>query len=112
MRTILIFSLICGIGFFASCKKDDNCNTSDVTYTNTVKSILDSNCALSGCHNSGSGNGSLASYDDAVAFAAQGRIVGAIKHQDGFVAMPQTGGKLEDCEINQIEAWISDGAPQ
>ena len=40
------------------------------------------------------------------------KLIGAIKHEPGFVAMPQSGGKLEDCDIEKMEAWIAAGAPE
>lgn len=98
----------------SSCSKDDDgpdCDTSNITYTNTVKAIFDANCTTSGCHNSGSINGSLASFDDAKNFPNLGKMKGAINHQPGFVAMPQGGTKLADCTIDKIEAWIDAGTP-
>lgn len=120
--------LILVASIFTGCSKDDDdnnsggggggggtptCETTGVTYTNTVKAIFDANCTSAGCHNSGSanGNGSLANYNDAKAFVAKGRILGAIKRQSGFSAMPQGAGKLSDCNISQIEAWINAGTP-
>ena len=114
MRILSFFMLFAGLALIVSCKKSEDCNTDGVTYTNTVKEIFDANCSSAGCHESGSinGSGSLADYNDALTFVAQGRILGALRHEDGFVAMPPTGSQLDDCEIQQIEAWISDGAPQ
>lgn len=39
-------------------------------------------------------------------------LVGNIRHDEGFVAMPYDGGKLSDCEIALITAWVDSGAPQ
>lgn len=38
-------------------------------------------------------------------------IVGNIRHDPGFVAMPFDGGKLNDCDIAIIESWARAGAP-
>ena len=38
-------------------------------------------------------------------------LVGNIRHDDGFVKMPYDGGKLSDCEIATIQAWVDAGAP-
>jgi len=38
-------------------------------------------------------------------------MVGNIRHDAGFVAMPSNGGKLSDCEIATIKAWVDAGAP-
>ena len=37
-------------------------------------------------------------------------LVGNIRHDDGFVKMPYDGGKLSDCEIATIQAWVDAGA--
>jgi len=38
-------------------------------------------------------------------------MVGNIRHDPGFVAMPNNGGKISDCEIATIKAWVDAGAP-
>jgi hypothetical protein len=114
-RTLLLLGLALPLAFFvASCGDDDDdtttCDTSSVTYTNSVATILNSNCATAvACHSSGSYNGSLANYADAAAFAAFGRIGGAINHDTDFEPMPYPTGtaKLSDCNISKIEAWIA-----
>jgi hypothetical protein len=117
-KILLLLSIALPLAFFvASCGDDDDtntCDTSSVTYTNSVATILNSNCAASGCHNSGSVNGSLANYADAAAFADFGRIGGAINHDTGFEPMPYPVGtaKLSDCNISKIEAWIAAGTPE
>ena len=37
-------------------------------------------------------------------------LVGNIRHDEGFVKMPYDGGKLSDCEIATIKAWVDAGA--
>ena len=37
--------------------------------------------------------------------------MGAIRHDKGYVFMPQTGGKLPDCEIAQLQKWIDNQTP-
>jgi len=37
-------------------------------------------------------------------------LVGNIRHDEGFIAMPYDGGKLSDCEIATIKAWADAGA--
>jgi hypothetical protein len=83
-----------------------------VTYTNSIKKLFDFNCALSGCHNSGSIFGSLANYTSAKSFVSIGRILGAIKHENGYSAMPRDKPKLPKDNIDNIEKWIDDGTPE
>jgi hypothetical protein len=37
-------------------------------------------------------------------------LVGNIRHDEGFIKMPYDGGKLSDCEIATIKAWVDAGA--
>ncbi|MDJ0363636.1 hypothetical protein QMK33_00610 [Hymenobacter sp. H14-R3] len=37
-------------------------------------------------------------------------MVGCIRHDAGFIAMPYDGGKLDACEIATIKAWVDAGA--
>jgi hypothetical protein len=109
--------------FVFSCGSDDGdtpdpntCDTEDLTYTDDIKTILNTNCALSGCHSETEAalQGSMHNYASAKAFVEVGRIVGAINHEEGFSPMPYPEGsaKLSDCIIDKIEAWVADGAPE
>lgn len=100
------FTLLLGIASFGC---GDKCDTKSITYTNTVQAIVTENCLS--CHFNGSGR-SYSTYDSLTTHPNFARLLGAIRHDAGFVAMPQSGGKLEDCEIEKIEAWIADGAPR
>jgi hypothetical protein len=113
-----LFVLLLGLVLF-SCSKDDDdddvCDTSDITYTNTVASIMNNNCALSGCHVDGNemvAFFSLEGYTKAKGAADFGRIVGAISHESGFSPMPKGSNKLDQCTIDQIAAWVDAGAPE
>ncbi|MFB1004149.1 MAG: hypothetical protein QMC70_08440 [Bacteroidia bacterium] len=125
MKHIKLFSvaLIMSIAIiFTSCSDDTDpapvdpivVDTTDTTatkasYTTDVKPIFDGSCAFVGCHNVGSGVGSLATYMDAKAYGEGGRLIGAIQHESGFSPMPKNGAKLADDKIASIEKWIADG---
>ena len=87
------------------------CDTSNVTYSNDVWPVIESNCVT--CHNGNfpSGNVSLADYNDIVAATQNGRLLGVIKHEDGWPEMPKGGGMLPDCDIQKIEIWVNAGTP-
>jgi hypothetical protein len=97
-----------------------------VSYQTDVLPILKQNCYR--CHDAahfagpssrGSlGNLNMESFPDLQfnSLPANGRngvanIVGNVRHDAGFVAMPFDGGKLSDCDIAIIEAWSKAGAP-
>lgn len=94
-----------------------------VTYQLDVLPILKANCYS--CHSaneyqvSSSGTLNMEKFSDLKAYTevASGRgdvsaLLGNIRHDPGFNAMPQGGGKLSECEIAVIKAWIDEGAPQ
>jgi hypothetical protein len=86
------------------------CDTTLVSFTVDIVPILNDNCML--CHStlaapSLGSNIKLESYSDVAAFAE--RMLGAVKHEDGYIPMPQEGEKLDSCQIMKLEAWISQG---
>jgi len=88
------------------------CDLGNVTFTATVKPILQASCLA--CHsnskaaNSGGGI-KLENYADVQIHAKNGKLMGTIKHLSGYQEMPLGGGKLTDCEINQMQKWIDNG---
>ena len=88
------------------------CDTTDITYGNTLKPILDTWCI--GCHSGSQPEAgySLDTYTGLVDCANSGRLMGAIKHLSGYSAMPQGGAMLSSCQINQFQKWIDTGMPQ
>ncbi len=87
------------------------CDTvSFLTYNNSVKSIMTTNC--SGCHPTGHFSGhALDTYNGTKASVNSGKFIPAIKHT-GPKPMPQGGGKLSDCDIAKIEKWVANGMPE
>lgn len=87
------------------------CDTSLFTYSGAVQPILQLNCT--GCHNNNTQNGgvNLSTYSGVQTVALNGKLAGSINWSQGYVAMPQGGQKLSDCNIQQITKWINAGAP-
>lgn len=77
---------------------------SGISYTNTVATIIATNCAVSGCH----------SGTQAPDFREFGNIkqnASSIKSQVASRNMPKDG-TLSQQQINAIVCWVDDGAPQ
>lgn len=86
------------------------CDTVDITYSGTIYPIIDRNCL--GCHYRGNSTSvNLETYEDIFEKVQDGRLLGTIRHEDGYSPMPQ-GGKLDDCTILKIEIWIEEGAQE
>ncbi len=101
-----------------SCSKDNeedqpgnnnDCVTENMSFATNIQPILNANCTT--CHNPSllNGNVNLTTYEGVKTVADNGKLVGVINHSPGFPAMPQSGGKLSDCNIDKIEAWINQG---
>jgi mono/diheme cytochrome c family protein len=88
------------------------CDSANVTYTASINPIVSSWCI--GCHGgSNPSNGlSLETYSDVVACAKSNRLMGSLRHETGYYAMPKGGEMLSICEINLFQKWIDLGEPQ
>jgi mono/diheme cytochrome c family protein len=91
---------------------EEDCDTSNVTYTAPVSGIIQKHCL--GCHNNNNplGGLSLEGYNNVVAIAEDGRLLGVVKHQVGYPPMPKNSAQLSDCKIDQLEIWTQNGTPQ
>lgn len=87
------------------------CDTSDVTYAGYIRPFLDLHCT--GCHTGTNAGGGvfLSGFSTVQEVALNGRLLGSIQHDEGFVQMPQGEDKLESCDITKIRLWIEEGAP-
>lgn len=87
------------------------CDSSHVTYDSAIVIIVQSWCVS--CHGgTNPANGlSLTSYDEVKASVNSGRLMGAIRQETGFYAMPK-GSQLSPCDIALFQLWINRGMPQ
>ena len=86
------------------------CSTEDIQYARDILPILEGNCMV--CHSAAVnfGNMTLEGHERLVRVVENGKLLGVIRHESGFPAMPRDAPKLLDCEIEKIEAWVADGA--
>lgn len=112
LSSVLIFMASCVSNVEEDLYPPDTCDTAQVTYSLTIAPIIAQNCFA--CHSSATSQVSgilLEGYDHLKAMVDAERLVGAIRRQEGFSAMPQNGPALPECDILQIEKWVNDGAP-
>lgn len=90
-----------------------SCDTTNITFSGSIKPILESVCYR--CHsNSNSSLGGsikLENYADVKLRADDGSLLGSITHATGFSPMPKGGGKLDDCSLTWFTLWIAAGSP-
>ncbi|XZF12517.1 hypothetical protein ACTHGU_12050 [Chitinophagaceae bacterium MMS25-I14] len=117
-KTIVFLGLITGLSscYFDKAEKlypASACDVSGVTYASTIAPIMAQNCTTSGCHDAATASGGyvLDSYSGVQAVASSGRLMGAVKHESGFSAMPQNANQLDACTINKLQTWVDAGAP-
>lgn len=93
-----------------SCE-NNQCDTLNITFGEHIFPVIQNTCL--GCHSGAvqSGGILLTNHSQIAEIAASGRLLGAIKHQNGYSPMPQNGARLNQCIITQFEKWISDGTP-
>lgn len=122
MNHIIKTTIILSITILSGCYYDNEeklyaevsttCDLTNVTFAASVKPILQASCFS--CHSNSNANSSgagikLENYADVQTQAKNGKLMGAVKHSNGYSAMPKGGGKLTDCEIDQLQKWIDNG---
>jgi hypothetical protein len=111
---ILLISLIVASGCYYDSAENlypsSGCVTNNMSLQSDIVPILQSNCYV--CHSAEihSGDVILEGYSELSKQAKNGKLLGAIKHETGFMAMPQNAPKLGTCEISKIEHWVTEGS--
>jgi len=103
---LLLTGCICILFLLNSCVSNveeelyppDTCDTTQVTYSGTIAPIIELNCFA--CHE---GEQSLSGiplngYGHLKAMVDAGRVIGALRHLEGFSPMPQNASSLPECE--------------
>jgi cytochrome c5 len=113
-----LFVLVVLATCFIACSTDvdevinpgDTCDSESVSFQDNVLVVFNNSC--NGCHNASANFGgiTLDNHADVKTVVDAGRLLGAVRHDSGFSAMPQGGAQLSDCNIEKLEAWVSDGA--
>lgn len=104
--------------FMTGCSNDSEdlaypaCDTSNVRLSVELNAIMSASCYS--CHGGTAqlgGGIQLQTYSVIRAYALNGRLMGALKHEAGFSQMPKGQSKLSDCEISKFQIWVDAGAP-
>lgn len=115
---IVTFSVF--IFFFASCYYDNEealypkiettCDTTNVTYSGTIVTMMNNNCYSCHSNNTAAAYGNnirLENYSDVVFSSA--KITTSIKHTGSTSPMPKNGSKIKSCYITQWDIWVRKG---
>lgn len=87
------------------------CDTAGITYTNSLKTIVDAQCATPSCHQSIVPSGyDLSSYEGLRKVASDGKLMPSLDFS-GPYPMPKAAPKFDDCTIAKFRAWVNNGLP-
>lgn len=121
MRTL---SLLLGVALISSCAYNSGedivgpepCQdtTGAISFANDIQLIMNGSCGgqNTACHGQGNPTGvDLYDYNGVYNQTLfDNPLVSSITHDGNYNEMPKGGGKLSDCKINLISAWINRGA--
>src|SRR5258706_7084956 len=103
MIKILLISVVVASGCYYDSAENlypsTNCITTNMSLQTDIIPILQTNCYI--CHSTAVHNGdiSLEGYSELIKQVHNGKLLGAINHEAGFVPMPQNAPKMGTCEI-------------
>lgn len=85
------------------------CDPANSFFAADIFPIIESSCL--GCHSDQQsfGNVNLKDYAHIKPYAENGQLLGTLRHDPGYSAMPPSGNQLSDCRIAQIQNWIDEG---
>jgi len=113
---LFLITIACGCKYYNEedlTTEPPPCDTTNVTYTNTISPIFSKNCFI--CHSTqmASGNIILDTYAGARIPALDGRLWKAVSWEPGFPnPMPKGGAQLSACDQARIRTWIDSGIPE
>lgn len=90
------------------------CDTAKMNFTSNIKPIITNNCLNQGCHTTANASASiiLDNYTGTKATIAGDKLINALKYVTGGSKNMPPSGKISDCDISKVEAWIKRGAPE
>ena len=87
------------------------CDSVNMSFSTDINPVLASNCV--GCHsgNTPADGIDLSNYSNVKIQVDNGKLMGSIAHETGFLPMPKDVAKLDNCSIAKLNGWITIGAP-
>jgi hypothetical protein len=114
MKNTFFFCTLISI-FLLSCNKYDvtavevSCDGSTPTYDGAISNIINTNCAISGCHPEGTGH--IGDYSTYASFEKH-RNNGWFEKQVLKKQYMPKGFTLSQDELNTIMCWVENGFPE
>jgi hypothetical protein len=94
-----------------------NCDTAKLTYSGGIDTIINTQCAVSGCHVSRSTAPDFTSYYNLTTYIANGKtstMYTCLVNGNPYVMpnVPQPGWSSNPCLLAKLKQWLIVGAPQ
>jgi hypothetical protein len=89
-------------------------DTTTVTFSGTIKPLLETNCYSCHSNSTASAKGKnifLEDYPDVKSAADDGSLYGSVSWAPYYARMPKNANKLPDIKIAQLKKWIDSGSP-
>lgn len=107
-KSLLFIIPIIGMFGLSACSKSnvacgDQIDCTSVTYSGTIKPLVATKCAISGCH-----AGSYGTYSGLKSIADNGNLYSQVVSSEN---MPTGGVNMTCKERAEIECWVNAGAP-
>jgi len=117
---ILILKGILLTAFLQSCVNNNEedlygikpCDITNVTWASKIAEIMQNNCVP--CHGPEVAYKGVRhdTYEYEMIVVNDGRLRGVVNHLPGYSKMPKDRGKLPECELQLINIWLDNGAPE
>jgi|WetSurMetagenome_2_1015567.scaffolds.fasta_scaffold87165_2 hypothetical protein len=117
---LLLAGILLGL-MISSCEYDNAetlyppapCDTTMVTYSLTIAPIISLNCLSPDCHGGTAQTSGIPmeGYDNLKVVVDNQRLIGALRWQNSYSFMPKNTTALVECDIEKIERWVLNGAP-
>ncbi|SEI78544.1 hypothetical protein SAMN05192553_101284 [Cyclobacterium xiamenense] len=113
-KLFLVFLVFVSFSFFTCATENEEdmlpeverCGEQTVSLSNDVLPIITQNCAVSGCHVSGTSRVNLSIQSNILQHANQIRSF----TQSGFMPPERSGNQLTDLQVETIFCWVDQGA--
>ena len=123
VKTGLYILILLGIlltAFLQSCVNNNEedlygiepCDITNVTWASKIAEIMQNNCVQ--CHGPEVAYKGVRhdTYEYEMIVVNDGRLRGVVNHLPGYSKMPKDRGKLPECELQLINIWLDNGAPE
>lgn len=84
-----------------------DCPPEGVSFSDRVEPVINTNCAIPGCHTSGGQQPTLETYEQISSNAERIRT----RTSNGTMPPPASGIRLSQKDIDDIACWVDAGAP-